>query len=346
MMAAQRFPWDFDGIIAGAPAVRVVEQFMDRLWDQRAMKNAAGEVLFSKESLETLNRGVVAQCDMNDGIADGLIGDPRACTFDPEKLRCSAAQETGCLAAAQIEAAKKIYRGPVTSQGRQIFPPAGVPGSESMWLTWFVGVTASETYMGDAFRYRMFYPDPGPDWKLSDFDFDRDYKRLGMESVYQANHPDLRQFKANGGKLLSYMGWSDVAAGGVRVATDYYESVERLIGGREATQDFYRLFMVPGMDHCVGGKGPYAIDYLSYFEAWVEKGEAPEKLIGAHLKLDNPDDYAEMSRRLKFPLDPSRIAFSRPVYPYPTLAKYSGRGDPNDAASFKAVAPSSSGKRR
>jgi len=167
-------------------------------------------------------------------------------------------------------------------------------------------------------------------WKPEDFDFDRDYKRLGIaEGLYAAGNPDLRKFKAAGGKLISYTGWND-AAGMPLAAADYYEIAEKALGGRAATQDFFRLFMLPGVDHCSGGDGAFAVDWLSYLEAWVEKHQAPDKIISSHVKLDNHDE----AYQLKFPLDPARIEFSRPVFPYPTRVQYSGYGDPKDAASF------------
>jgi hypothetical protein len=159
-----------------------------------------------------------------------------------------------------------------------------------------------------------------------------------MAEIAAPINPDLRRFKARGGKLLSYTGWNDAIEGVLRTV-DYYETAERTMGGPAATQDFFRLFVIPGMEHCSGGDGAFAVDYLSYLEAWVESGEAPAKLVGSHVKLedlkfDNPKDLQERARRLEFPLDPRTIAFSRPVYPYPLGTKYSGRGDSKDAANF------------
>jgi feruloyl esterase len=144
------------------------------------------------------------------------------------------------------------------------------------------------------------------------------------------NDPDLRRFKASGGKLLMYTGWSD-AIEGVLQTIDYYETAERIVGGRAATQDFFRLFVVPGMNHCLGGEGASTIDYLSYIEEWVENERAPDKLIASHLKEGRPET---------FPLDPRGVQFSRPVFPFPLAARYSGNGNPNDAASFEPFEPS------
>jgi hypothetical protein len=152
-------------------------------------------------------------------------------------------------------------------------------------------------------------------------------------SLANANNPDLRKFAALGNKMILYFGWHDLLQ---REAVDYYETLERTMGGRAATQDFFRLFAVPGMNHCTSGPGAFVIDYLSYLEAWVEKGRAPDKLIGAHVNGMSMGEAFGMP----LPLDPNiPVAFTRPIFPYPVHAKYSGRGDPNDAANFVPVTP-------
>jgi hypothetical protein len=184
-----------------------------------------------------------------------------------------------------------------------------------------------------------------PGWSYSEFDFDRDYKRLGLGAWYDNSNPDLRRFKSAGGKLIVYHGGNDTIdlPGPV---IDYYETVERTMGGRAATQNFFRLFVIPGMNHCTLGDGAFAVDWLGYLEDWVENGQAPDKLISFHVKLDDLLDKAmhgdhnalkTLMRRLEFPLDVAGIEFSRPVYPYPTTAKYLGHGSPKDAASFGPV---------
>jgi feruloyl esterase len=158
-------------------------------------------------------------------------------------------------------------------------------------------------------------------------DYARDYQRLStMEAIYGASNPDLREFKHAGGKFLLYHGWADVLP--PQNTVDYYETVERTMGGHAATQEFLRLFMIPGMGHCGDGDGAWVIDYLSYLEAWVEKDQAPETVIGYHVKREDLP-------RVDFPLNPALVEFSRPVYPYPFWAKYRGTGDPHDAASFR-----------
>jgi feruloyl esterase len=223
-------------------------------------------------------------------------------------------------------------------------------GSERSWLEWFGSRTQPAplfTYVGDLFRYYLLRPNPGPTWQPDDFDFDRDYKRVGDAAVIEPLNPDLRRFKAAGGKLIAYSGWNDNVEG-VLNTTDYYETAQAVAGGRKATQEFFRLFMIPGMNHCSGGDGAFAIDYLSYLENWVEEGVAPDKVIGAHLQLDSLFAAAGVGdspamrtllRRLAFPLDPTTVEFSRPIFPYPVESHYSGNGNPAKAENFIGVEP-------
>jgi hypothetical protein len=351
MMEAQRFPWDFDGIVAGDPSLSVSEDWLNLVWTHRALVNDSGDAVLSQKDLEVLHKAVVAECDLNDGVKDGVIGDPRRCSFAPEKLSCSARKGEECLSSTQIEAIRRIYGGPVTSKGMSITAPHVFAGSELGWLNWFGGSdrapTGTYAYTPEWFRYYLFQPNPGPSWTIKNVDFDRDYQRFGMAELTEPLNPDLRRMQRRNGKLILYTGWNDAVAG-VGRAIDYYESAEKLIGGRTRTQDFFRLFVIPGMNHCTGGDGPFAIDYLSSLEAWVEKGRAPNELIGSHVMIDDLMDKAAkgdaeawqmLQRRLQFPLDAASVDFSRPIYPYPTQAHYLGHGNPRDAASFGASLP-------
>jgi Tannase and feruloyl esterase len=331
---AQRFPWDFDGIIAGAPSPTFSGPMMSYIWADRALGGT-----ITPTELKLVHERAMARCDMDDGVKDGVIGDPLHCKFDPSELACKAGEKgPGCLTAAQVEAVRKVYAGPTTSRGEKIHSGGPLPGSELNWMNdeaccaYLSANGVPEGGPRDYFSYIGFMPAPGPGWKPEDFDFDRDYKRLRMsESVFgAADNPDLRKFKAAGGKLLLYQGGqdeSDIPADSV----DYYETVEKTLGGRAATQDFLRLFLVPGMNHCSGGAGAFAIDYLDYLETWVEKGHAPDKLIGAHV---TGLDWVQ-SNLLRFPLEAGTpVSFTRPVYPYPIRARYSGHGDSADAANW------------
>lgn len=335
---AQRFPWDFDGILVGAPSPTFSGPMLNYLWAGRAL---AGKV--SEADLQRVHAHAVAQCDMDDGIKDGIIGNPTHCRADPADLQCRPGQASACLSAVQVAAIGQVYAGPTTSSGERIYTGGPLRGSELNWIR-SGGATAYVDAAGNIapwsreyFAHAGFMPAPGAGWQVADFDFDRDYKRLRLaESLFgAADNPDLRRFKAAGGKMIMYQGLqdeSDIPAD----AIDYYQTVQRTMGGPEATRSFFRFFAVPGMNHCFGGPGAYAIDYLAYLEAWVEQGQAPQKMIGAHIADLTP----ERMRQLTFPLDPAiPVQFTRPVYPYPLRAHYLGHGDPDAADSFGPVAP-------
>ena len=351
MWEAQVFPWDFDGIVAGSPDIRLSAVWINWLWGNRALTEADGRPLLGTADFELLHRAVVTKCDLNDGVKDGVIGDPRKCDFDPRKLQCAAGKSATCLTRAQVEGVEKIYGGPRTSDGERIAQPIALGGSELNWSGLFEGSSEDQTpayvYFRDWFNYSIFSIDLGPGWKPGDFNFDRDYRRLGAMEALEPINPDLRTFKSSGGKLLAYTGWND-AGEGVLNTIDYYDTAERVIGERAATQEFFRLFVIPGMNHCTTGDGAFAVDYLSYLDAWVQKGRAPDEIIGYHVKLgdlmnkvQHGDESARdaLERRLEFPLDPRTVKFSRPIYPYPIETKYLGGGDPDQAKNFGPVHP-------
>jgi len=328
LIEAQRFPWDFDGIVVGAPAMNLTSLYMQFVWNARAVQSESKNSLLNQDDLKLVNDAVLALCDMDDGVYDGVVGDPLQCKFDLSKLACPAEiDNSNCLNAEKIAAIEKIYSGVMTSEGKKLFTGGPVPGSE---LNWFGRINSlmnpfqnslsiDETAGLEAFRYMMLMPDPGPEWEISDFDFDKDYKRLGlMESLYASSNPDLRKFKAAGGKMIVYQGWSDMSIP-PRNIIDYYETVVKTLGGREHTDDFMRLFLLPGVNHCSGGKGADSVDYLAYLEKWVEQGTAPDRMEALHAK------------------DADGIQFSRPLFPYPLKAKYSGYGNSNDAKNFVPV---------
>jgi hypothetical protein len=353
LVEAQRFPWDFDGIVAGAPWINDSDSTMQYVWNDVVLRDKDSRPLLSRADLQLVHEAALQKCDMDDGVKDGVIGNPRACDFDPAALVCKAEKTSTCITRAQAEAVKKVYRGPTNSKGEKIYTGGSPIGSELGWSHY-------SRWALPYFRYEVM-PAAGPDWQEKDFDFDRDYKRFNsgiQESLLNAANPDLRKFKAAGGKLIIYQGEND--AGVVPANTvDYYETVERTMGGRVRTQDFARLFMVPGMGHCSGGEGAYAIDYLKHIEVWVEKATPPEMMIGAHpddawlISATLPKEWAEQLADsppemkawiaawfLRMPLDSgTRVTFTRPVYPYPLRAKYSGRGDPADAKNFNPVVP-------
>lgn len=355
MVEAQRFPWDFDGIVSISPdmesqAMHVLRQ----AWLVRNVLGADQKPVFGKEELRLLHDAALAKCDLTDGVKDGIVGDPVGCQFDPGALECKGGQTTMCLTPAQVTAARNVYSGPRTSRGAPISSRGPFAGSELRWNGFEQGWAKQEPE--DFFRYMFPFGAAGPHWTIEDLDFDHDYQRLGLASTYADNNPDLRQFKRAGGKLILALGGNEVAEE-PGAAIDYYETVERTMGGRPSTQEFFRLFVVPGMDHCSGGDGAFAIDYLSALEAWVDSGEKPGRLVGAHVDqsylLQKARESQETSStedpdwltwgpalQLKFPLDATvPITFTRPVYPYPLHVTYIGHGDANKAENFKPVGP-------
>ncbi|MDY6946855.1 MAG: tannase/feruloyl esterase family alpha/beta hydrolase [Pseudomonadota bacterium] len=345
LQAAQRFPWDYDGIVAISPPVDLSTIYMTFVWGSRVVRDQSGRPILGKDELELLTKSALNECDMDDGVKDAVISDPLHCAFDISELACSGPKTSTCLSPHQVDAVRKIYSGPLSAQGERLSLGGPLPGSElGQWdrdplVGWGTSYQLIDQQPGypqlaeEGFRFLFFWPDPGPSWKLSDFDFDRDSRRMVLRQVlYDSSNPDLRKFKAAGGKLLMLEGLNDNSVL-PRMVIDYYETVERTMGGRDNTEDFLRLFVFPGVGHALfGGEGAGVVDYMEAIEKWVERDEAPHRLIAA--KLKSRDDRWVKS----FPLDPSTIQFTRPVYPYPLRARYQGHGDPNAAENFEPQA--------
>ncbi|MEO8076442.1 MAG: tannase/feruloyl esterase family alpha/beta hydrolase, partial [Acidobacteriota bacterium] len=305
---AQQFPADFDGIVAGAPASD---------WTGRAAQSMrVGQILhrdeasnISSDQYRLLHRAVLAACDARDGVTDGVLENPRACTFDPAVLQCSGAADSPCLTRQQVDAARRIYTGAKNPQSGRLITGLE-PGSELGWATW--GGPQPFAIGRDHFRYVVF---KNPQWDPRQFDFDVDVVRAeeGEGSAINALDPDLRPFFGRGGKLLQYHGWNDpqISPGS---SVQYYDRVVDRVGGA-ATDNSYRLFMVPGMAHCSGGEGPNTFDPMTALEAWVERGRPPAAL------------EASMVRD-------GKVARTRPLCPYPQTAAYQGAGSTDDAANF------------
>ena len=318
---------------------------MALLWNVASLHDRQGRPLLSPDDLERVHEAAIARCDLDDGVKDRLIGDPRGCGFDPGALVCAAGASGNCLTEAQADAVRRVYDGPTDSKGNRLYTGGAPPGSELNWIGNYVarddGTSIYRRFMTDLFRYMAFMPDPGPGWTIDQFDWDRDPRRLDlMESLYSGSNPDLRRFKARGGKLLAYQGWADQSVLPLNVI-DYYETAEKTMGGRAATQEFFRLFMIPGMNHCMGGEGAHAVDYLGYLEAWVERGEAPDMMRAAHPKPEMPvrPQYGAP------PYRPDEVEFSRPLYPYPLTPRLKRGADPDDATSYVAQPPAESKSR-
>jgi len=340
---AQRFPWDFDGIIAGAPPIRLADLYVTFAWGQRVTHDTTGKPLLTIADLKLLTDGALARCDMDDGVRDGIISSPFQCPFRAADLACKPGKTTACLTPEKVKAAEQIYSGPVDAHGTSLFGAGALPGSEygGLWNTnaggnwgiYYLGKDGAPAYYAplteQGLKVLFFSPSQATNWNIQQFDFDRDYRRLDvMQSIYDSSNPDLSRFKAAGGKVLIYHGLNDLSILPHWIIR-YYEKVERVMGGQAQTQSFARLFSLPGVEHCAGGPGADTVDYLTYLEGWVEQGKAPDKLIAYHLKPKESESVVP-----NVPLARGEIEFSRPVYPYPIKAKYLGRGDPNDAANF------------
>ena len=345
MVEAQRFPDDYDGIVAGAPPWNETGDlplFMS--WSAQANIDSEGKAILDAAKLPMIHSAVLEACDKLDGLKDGLLQDPRQCHWDPGQIQCKSgaskdnATGQACLTAAEVAVVRKIYSGATDSQGKALY--FGMErGSEYYWTPSFIGANGSpgfnlggkgsfgSQFVGDL---GFFYP-PGPSYDIRQFDYDHDPQRLAMtEYIYDAQNPDLRRFRAVGGKLILYHGWDDNEIP-ARATVDYYETATRVLGGEKPTRTFFRNFMIPGMNHCRRGPGGDSVDWISYLEHWVEKDQAPEAVTVYHLRKEQ--NYSGLPR-LRFPLDPALYDRSRPVFAYPDIAKWSGKGDPNEASSW------------
>ncbi|MGE5645320.1 MAG: tannase/feruloyl esterase family alpha/beta hydrolase [Acidobacteriota bacterium] len=312
LMSAQRYPEDFDGIIAGAPAYN---QFYISAWRMRLLMTAlqSPQHALPAEKLKLLHDAVLAACDGNDGVKDGLLGDPRNCNFDPSALKCSGPETASCLTPQQLETVNAAYTGLRSSTGELLYPRLPFGGEPGWRLP--AGATEPGDMDIDIFRY---IANQNPAWDWRSFDPDKDIGRalLHAKEVHAVN-PDLAKFKARGGKLLMYHGWSDGGSDGSISALNtvsYYESVLKQMGPNQ--DDWFRLFMVPGMGHCGGGTGPNQFNKLAALERWREQNEPPESITAARVN------------------ERGAIDMTRPLCPYPQQAVYKGSGSTNDAANF------------
>ncbi len=331
LIEAQRFPEDFDGIVANAPWVDQTGFTIGAMWNQKAVSDAP----LTPAKLALLADRVMAKCDAVDGLKDGLIDDPRKCGFDPARdvPACpTGADGANCLTAAQAAAIAKVYSGPVSS-GKPFFP-GFMPGSEAVTIGLFGGGSGSgwlnvivPTKPGanpadfnlaeNTMRYLVHKP-PKPDYDYKTFDFDRDIRLVDEWSkLADAKNPDLSKFKKSGGKLLMTYGWADSILQPM-MGVNYYE--QALAKNGPGTPEFFRLFMVPGMAHCGGGIGPDRHDAMTAIINWVEKGKAPASITASRV-VNN------------------QVVRTRPLCPYPQVARYSGQGSIDDAANFRCVAP-------
>jgi feruloyl esterase len=340
LMSAQRYPNDFDGIIVGSPGNNWTGLMAGFLSNELALLSVTGGDL-TQADLNVLSNAVLATCVGRDGglSTDTFLNNPPACNFDVASLKCNASNAGACLSADKIKAVKKIFSGPAG-----IFPGyqwgAGEASAASNWPSWLTDsgnpMNGAQATLANSFFQNMVFPNSG--WTPSSHtvgqNANRAYAKLG--SIVNSIDPDLSAFKAHGGKLIQYVGWSDTGIS-PQNDIDYYNAVTYAMGGATPTQKFYRLFMVPGMSHCSGGLGATAFgqsvngptptdpgsDIISALNRWVENGTAPNQIITTKYVNDDPNQG---------------VAFQRPLCPYPKFARYNGSGTPTAAASFACVA--------
>lgn len=290
------------------------------------------------DKIEVLSKATTAACDAADGLKDGIVSDPRHCTFDPEALKCAGADGPDCLTASQVATVKQIYAGVKMPDGQMYAPglPVGHEGGPTGWRAWISGPVAPAPQPDGSLGYGKTEPagynlseanmrflalernDPAFSWKTFRFpeDLTRVSKMAGELSPTEAN---LTPFKSRGGKIILYHGLSDPAISAFGTI-DYYDRMTKLVGGQAQAESFSRLYLVPGMHHCAGGPGPNTFDMLPVLEAWVERGVAPTEVVATHTTDGKVD------RR-------------RPLCPYPQVAKYTGNGSADEAANFRCTAP-------
>lgn len=323
LVEAQRYPDDFDGIVAGAPALLfTVQNSLYHGFMARANTGADGKPVLTSDRLPILHAAVVAACDEVDGQKDGLIADPRACRFDPAIIACAdgITDTAACLTAAEVATVRRFYDGPHDpATGARLTVGAPFYGSEPKWAGVFVptpdqpGIFSEVIALG-ALKNLVFEETPPDSYTLADLSFDTDtLDRLrARHPLYDATNPDLSRFEKAGGKLVLWHGLADEHITPLGTIA-YQQALEAKMG--DAVPGFERLYLVPGMAHCGDGEGPHLIDLLTPVMAWVEQGREPDAIV------------AHAANR------------ARPVFPWPAVARYDGKGDPGDAASYQRAEP-------
>ena len=335
LMEAERFPADYDGILAGAPAYDWTGLLSGAAESVRFM-NAKPTASLPAEKIPALAAAVNAACDAQDGVKDGVINDPRACRFDPVSLACKAGDATDCLLPEQVKTVRRIYAGVTDGSGRTVIPglmPGAEDGKEG-WTRWITGDgrEASMTFYSRGYFANFIYNDPS--WTAKEFDFDSGYKLAGEKTADALNATDanLHPFLSGGGRLILYHGWNDPGIPAL-MTVNYYDAVQRI--GKTEVEKGVRLYMVPGMQHCGGGpgatefgqdmgpRGDATHDVFTALEKWTERGDAPGTLTATKLEGTGAA---------------RTVVMTRPLCPYPQIAKYDGKGDTRKATSFACVA--------
>ena len=333
MVSAQRFPDDFDGIVAGAPAFDFTGTMFSYIWHSRLLDGFT----FRPEKVDLLAEHVYERCDAVDGLTDGLITDPRDCDIDPAHHlpRCpNSTDRDDCFTRNEITLLEKIYDGPHRGNrslypgvppGAEVLAPTRVPNGKILdlrgWEPWLInrnGPTLQKIMMESYLKYLAFESDdPEYDWTKFPIESEAEGIDRATAELLDAKSTDLSRFRERGGKMISYFGWADTAINPIPI-TQYYESLDDAMDS--APQDFFRLFMVPGMFHCGGGAGADQMDVMTPLIEWVEAGKAPPSITGRHIVDGN-------------------VTFSRPQCPYPQVARYAGSGSTASADNFECALP-------
>lgn len=325
VMSAQRYPDDFDGILARGPVLDYQgRNVFGSPWVANATYDENDQPIILSSRIDLIHNAVVAACDAYDGLEDNLISDPRLCDFEPATLLCApgtdGADVETCLTAPEVDALVAIYSPPLDSNGEPLYPVGMEYGSEHNWGGFILPNDAdhpSYSLQGARhyLKYLAFDEDPGPDYDWRTFDPETVGDALDvMAEIYDADSPDLTGLEASGNKLIIMHGWADGAIA-ARATVLWYDEMLAFMGGPERTEPFVRLFVAPGVHHGSRGPGPNIYDALTALESWVERGDAPDEIVFYN------EEVGVVTR-------------SRPVYPFPVTAQWDGVGDVNDAASF------------
>lgn len=368
MMEAERYPEDFDGIAAGAPAMYFqIQNSLNHAWTQAANTRADGTKILQRAKLEILHAAVMEHCDTLDGVRDELLTDPRACKVDPKWVTCSSDTKdtASCLSPEEWTAANKLYIGPTDAQGRHFLPGGWQPGSELQWAGGMFGDGLPPRQRREDDGGPTLSPGPPPprrgpgegmvasmapvvfptvtsaDTNIADYPFTMEQFRraIALHGLNDATDTDLRPFASRGGKLIMYHGWSDTSIAPM-ISVAYYTAVQRELGAAKVDR-FLRLFMIPGMGHCGGGDGFPQFDTLSPLIAWVEQGEAPAMLVADKTGgrgMGGPDGRGGRQQTAPYAHPNQPAQASRPIYPFPELA----HAQANDLTTASAFVPAAS----
>lgn len=320
LMAAHRYPEDFDAISAMAPANPMTDLMTQSMWQGWQAQRFG--VQLGPQQLGMVHSAVIAQCDAQDGVTDGIVGNPLQCNFNPSSLQCTAGQTEGCLSSGQVLAVQNIYGGTRAADGTHLLP--GWPrGSEGQMVALTMGEEPFPVAMS-FFRDLAYAGRDGWDWQTTDYRNYMDDARSFGADILNVPSDGLSGFFARGGKLLMSHGWADGLIPATNTLAFYHSMYNALPTG--VAQNQTRLFMAPGMDHCSGGDGPSDFDTLGTIDAWATTGMAPNRIIATR--------PVQASAGFGGPPLPPRAPMERPLCPYPTVAKYDGKGDTAVASSF------------